>query len=191
MLFCDGNSHLGCKSPLYHLSGTSCKGEQRISYKKTQFYGSERAASSPLVASGEGAAQPPCHASSSNADRSYCLAGGSRWHSQGTEPRVLIYLQAWEHLGFALYAHAAWKFYTGHWESQSCRSRVSKREGQPQVSSEVCWLGCYSYLRSLLTCHPSSLRTSQSTLTVSGPQELVMLIFPIPSVCPPPALSPA
>lgn len=53
MLFCDSKSHLGFKSPLYHLSGTSCtKVNRRFPTKKTQFYGSDRAASSHLVARG-------------------------------------------------------------------------------------------------------------------------------------------
>jgi len=68
---------------------------------------------------------------------------------------------------------------------------VANKEGESQMSAEVCWLGCHPYLLSLLICHPSSLTTSQSTLTVSGPQELVMLIFLIPTVFPYPGLAPA
>lgn len=53
-------------------------------------------------------------------------------------------------------------------------------------------LSCHPYLLSLLSCHPSSLTTFQSALTVSGPQELMMLISPPhPPVFPSPTQSPA
>lgn len=106
--------------------------------------------------------------------------------SRNRQEHSFIY-RAMDMLVFALYTHGS--LHTLHralgkpkLQEGSTEQAVSKR--QTHISSEICRLHCHPYILSHLICHSSSLGTTQSTLMVSGPQELMMLIsILVPSGC--------